>query len=99
MDEEAADELVHCQGHGLIAAGSLDPVILDLEGDAVGIGGDQAEIGDGDAVGIARQVGEHGPESGEGALGIDEPPGLPQRLEEDREGASIGKMGAVSEEA
>ena len=33
--QEAADELVGVERHRLVAAGSLDPVVLDLEGDAV----------------------------------------------------------------
>jgi len=53
VDEEAADELVRLQRHGLVAAGPLDPVVLDPEGDAVGAGPDQAAVGDGDAVGVA----------------------------------------------
>ena len=32
MDEEAADELMGRQRHGLVAAGSFDPVVLALEG-------------------------------------------------------------------
>lgn len=42
MEQEAADELGHLQGHGGVAAWSLDPVVLDLEGDALVVGGDQA---------------------------------------------------------
>ena len=34
MDQEAADELMCGQRHGLVAVGPLDPVILPLEGDA-----------------------------------------------------------------
>ena len=48
------------QRHGLVAARPLDPVILPPEGDAGVVGRDQAAIGDGDAVGVARQIGEHG---------------------------------------
>src|SRR5262245_8933925 len=58
VDEEAADELMRAERHGGVAAWPLDPVVLDLEGDARRIGGDQAAVGDGDAVGVARQVGE-----------------------------------------
>jgi hypothetical protein len=32
VDEEAADELVGLEGHGLVAAGPVDPVVLDREG-------------------------------------------------------------------
>ena len=53
VDEEAADELVGCERHGLVAAGPVDPVVLDPECDAVGTGPDQAAVGDGYAVGVA----------------------------------------------
>jgi hypothetical protein len=33
MDQEAPDELMCRQGHGLVPAGPLDPVILPFEGD------------------------------------------------------------------
>ena len=32
--EEAADELANVERHGRVAAGSLDPIVLDLECDA-----------------------------------------------------------------
>src|SRR5574342_444058 len=44
VEEEAADELVRAQRHGGVAARPLDPVVLDLEGDARRIGGDQAAV-------------------------------------------------------
>ncbi len=34
MDQEAPDELMCGQGHGLVPAGPLDPVILPFEGNA-----------------------------------------------------------------
>ncbi len=49
-------------------------------------------------MGVARQVGEHRLRTGEWALGIDEPPGLPQRLEECSEGLWVGEMGVVAKE-
>jgi hypothetical protein len=39
----------------------------------VGVGCDQAVIGDGDAVGVTRQISEHGLRTAERALGIDDP--------------------------
>ena len=57
--EEAANELVGIEGHRLVAAGPFDPIVLALERDACVIAGDQPAIGDGDAVGIARQVSRH----------------------------------------
>ena len=54
MQQEATDKLRHLERHGCVATRSLDPVVLDLEGDAVGIGCDQTAVGDGDAMGVAR---------------------------------------------
>ena len=71
--EEAADELVCCQGHDLAAPAALDPVVLPGKGDAPVIEADQAAVGDGDAVGVAAEIGEHRLGAGEGALGVDHP--------------------------
>jgi|SRR5262245_8333030 len=38
--------------HGRVAARPFDPVVLDLERDAIGIGCDQAAVGNGDATGV-----------------------------------------------
>ena len=38
VDQKAADELVRIQRHGRIAARPFNPVVLDLERDASGIG-------------------------------------------------------------
>ena len=56
MHQEAPDELVRLQRHGLVAAGPVDPVVLDPEGDAVRVDPDQAAVGDGDAVGVAAEI-------------------------------------------
>ena len=79
VDEEAADELVGGERHALLAVAALDAVILPSEGDAVLVEGDQAAVGDGDAVGIARQIGQHGLWTAERTLGIDDPFGLARR--------------------
>src|SRR6516164_436240 len=96
--EEAADELADVERHGRVAAGSLDPIVLDLEGDALLVERDQAAVRDGDTVGVARQIGEHGLGTGERALGIDEPAGLSERGEERGECFGSGEMRAGAEE-
>jgi hypothetical protein len=53
VDQEAADELADVERHRGVAAGSLDPVVLDLERDAVLVDRDQAAVRDGDAVRVA----------------------------------------------
>ena len=57
VNEEAADELVGCERHSLVAIAPFDAIVLPLEGDAVVVECDQAAVGDGDAVGVTRQIG------------------------------------------
>jgi len=59
VDEEAADELEGGERHLLVSISALDAVILPLEGDAALVEGDQAAVGDGNAVGVTRQIGQH----------------------------------------
>ena len=55
VDEKAADELAGSERHHLDACGSVDAVVLPLEGDAV-VDGDEAAVGDGDAMPVAEQM-------------------------------------------
>ena len=48
-------------------------IIFECETDALGVEGDEPRIGDGDAVGVAREIGEHLFGASEGALGVDVP--------------------------
>src|SRR5216684_2515980 len=59
VDEEAADELVCGKRHALVSIAALDAVVLPLEGDALLVEGDQAAVGDGNAVGVTRKIGQH----------------------------------------
>ena len=68
VQHEAADELRHRQRHGLVAVRTLDAIILVLEGDAGLVGGDEAAVGDSDAVGVARKIGKHSLGPGEWSL-------------------------------
>src|SRR6185436_18069485 len=58
VDEEAADELVGCERHRLVSVAALDPVILPFEDDTSLVECDQAAVGDGDAMGVAREIGQ-----------------------------------------
>ena len=58
MDQEAPDELGRCQCHRLPAGGAIGTIILPAEGDAAIVGGDEAPVGDGDAVRVERLLGE-----------------------------------------
>ena len=94
VDEEAADELVGGERHALVSIAALDAVVLPLEGDALLVEGDQAAVGDGNAVGVTRQIGQHRLGPAERALGVDDPLGLAQRREISREGLRIGEVDA-----
>src|SRR5215472_19086922 len=76
VSQEAAHELICRQGHGgrLIGAG----VVLPAKSHAAVFERDQALVGDGYPVGIARQVLQHLPGSAERRLGIDYPFGCGQ---------------------
>ena len=86
VDEETADELVGLERHALVSIAALDAVVLPLEGNALLVEGDQAAVGDGNAVGVTRQIGQHGLRSAERTLCIDDPFGLAQRGEISRKG-------------
>ena len=71
MQQKAADALVRWQGHGLdamtlasVAEGKTPLSVVDI---------DDTVIGDGHAVGVAPERGEHRPRPGHGLLGIDHP--------------------------
>jgi hypothetical protein len=61
--------------------------------------GDRAAVGDSNAVGVARQIGQHRLRSAERTLCVDDPFGLAQWGEISREALRRGEMGVVAEEA
>src|SRR6516165_7978411 len=98
VDEEASDELVGSQRHLLVPIVALDAVVLPLEGNALLVEGDQAAVGDGNAVGVTRQIGQHGLRSAERTLCVDDAFGLAQRGEISRKGLRLDEMSVVAEE-
>jgi len=52
-------QLIGGERHALVSRAAVGAVVLVPEGDAVLVEGDQPAVGDGDAVGVARQIGEH----------------------------------------
>jgi hypothetical protein len=44
----------------VLSIAALDAVVLPLESDAVLIEGNQAAVGDGNAMGVTRQIGQQG---------------------------------------
>ena len=53
VQKDAADELVRIERHDAVARLSFASVILPFEDDTLAIEGDEARVGDGDAVGEA----------------------------------------------
>ena len=64
----------------------LAAVVLPAEGDAALVHREQPAVGDGHAVRVARQVGQHRLRPGERPLGVDHPLALAQRREPGLEG-------------
>ena len=93
VDEEAADELVGGELHDLVAGAAVGPIVLVFESDAPAIESDQPAVGDGDAVSVARQIGQHRLRSAERGLGVDVPLDLAQRRQIGREGFAFGERG------
>jgi hypothetical protein len=71
VEEEAACELAGFKGHGPLLVGM--GVVLPGEGHGVRIDGEEAMVGDGDAVGVSGQVLERLLGSAEGRFRVDAP--------------------------
>ena len=71
VEQEAAKELHGIESHHLLAV--VIAIVLVMEANAASVEGDQAVLGDGDAVGIASQVGKDLSGAAEGPLGVDDP--------------------------
>ena len=71
LQQEAAQELMSGDGHDLVLAAVS--VIPPAEGDAIIFEGHEAMVGDGHAMGVARQVVENLLGAAKGRLGVDHP--------------------------
>ena len=79
VEEKAADELVGSQRHDARFVAAVAAIVLPLKGDGVVLMSEQALIGDGDAMGVAAEIGEHLLRPAKRRLGIDHPFGLTER--------------------
>src|SRR5262249_48369628 len=98
MQKEGANELMGVECHCLPAIGAMEAIVFPSEGDATVVGGDQPPVGNGDAMGVARQVAEHGFRPSEWLLGVNDPLDFAQRRKEGGEGSPIGERRVISEE-
>ena len=69
-------------------------VVAPTEADLTVLDGEEAVVGDGDAVGVLTEVVEDLVGAGEGALGVDDPLGLAEGLEVAGEGVGVIESGA-----
>ncbi len=98
MDQEAADELVGTECHHPVSLGTIEAVVLPLECDAVVVERDQAVVGDGDAMGVAREIAQDFRGSPEWAFAVDHPFAVAQRRQVGREGLRMDERGVLAEE-
>src|SRR5215813_6346254 len=73
VEQEAADKLVGTEGHCAVPRLPVAAVVLVAEGHAALVESDEPAVGDGDAMGVAGEIGKHCFWPGEGRLGVDEP--------------------------
>src|SRR5260221_5840320 len=98
MHEEAADELVGVECHHLVSLGTFETVILPFEGDAFVVECDEASVGNGDTVGVARKVAQHFLGSPEWTFAVDHPFAIAQGGQISREGLCIRQQCVLAEE-
>ena len=98
VKQEAADELAGGERHGLALCWSGLAVVLPAEDDMLIGEFDEPAVADGDAVGIAGQIGQHLFGASERALGKDHPFALAKRRETGHERRAIRVRGEIVEE-
>jgi hypothetical protein len=97
VEQEAPDELVGLQTHGLY--GAVVAIVLPGEADMVVVAGLDAAVGDGDAMGVAAEIGENLRGSAEGLLGVDDPIDAPSGGQMGGESGGVGQIGEIAEES
>jgi hypothetical protein len=98
VEQKTPDELACIKRHHLVAFGAVAAIVLVAEGDAPLVEADQPRVGDGDAVGLARQIGQHRLGACEGGLGVDEPILPAQGCQEAGKGAAVAEARMRAEE-
>ena len=96
VEKKAPDELVGLQTHDL--DGAIVAVVLPGEGDMIVVAGLDAAVGDGDAMGVAAEIGENLGGSAERLLGVDDPIDATHGGKMGGEGVGIGEMREIAEE-
>ncbi len=99
MEQEPADELANAEPHHLDLVAAVVAVVLPSEAYVIGFKLDQAAVGDGDAMGVAGEIGEHLRRTGERLLGIHDPLLLAEGRKVGPECGSIRWSGQVGKES
>src|SRR5215472_12801744 len=73
VEQEATDELVGAERHRPVPRLPVTAIILVAGGHAALVENNQAAVRDGDAMGVAGEIGKHCLWPGEGRLGVDAP--------------------------
>jgi hypothetical protein len=97
VEQEAPDELVGLQTHGLY--GAVGAIVLPGEPDVFVVAGLDAAVGDGDAMGVAAEIGENLRGSAEGLLGVDDPIEATHGSQMCGERGGISQIGETAEES
>src|SRR5215467_11984940 len=73
VEQKAPDELVGSEHHCAVPRLPAAAIILVAEGHAARIESKEATVRDGDAMGVAGEIGQHRLRPGEGRLAVDKP--------------------------
>ena len=96
-DDEAAQGVGEERGPGVLALAAPRGMRGAFGG--VAVEGDEAAVGNGDAVSVTPEIGENLGRSAERLLGIDDPVDVPHGGEMSSEGRGFGEMRQIAEEA
>ena len=97
MQEKATDELVGRELHDFV--GAVLAIILPGKGDMIGVEGDEAAVGDGDAMRVSPEIGENLGGSTERLFGIHDPVDAAHFCEILVETRRIGEVYEVAEKS
>ena len=99
MEQEAGDERVWRQRHGLLLVARWASIIFVGKRDARISDSDQAFVGDSNAVRIARQIGQHRVWSRERSFGINHPLLGAHGRDKAGKGLGVSQVGVITKEA
>ena len=96
MEQEAAQELVDCQGHQplLVAVSGISPA----KGDVVVGKSNEPVVGDGDPMGIVAEIAQRMFRAAEGSFGVNDPVMAEQQSEPGCEGSRFCERDEIAME-